>query len=73
MKSKTSVAILCSAIAASVFGGTIYVSPAGGGDGSSAESPSTYYEVMRIRAGATLPDLGCYEYTQVGGLYLYIR
>ena len=58
MKSKTSVAILCSAIAASVFGGTIYVSPAGGGDGSSAESPSTYYEVMKnLESGSTIKFL----------------
>lgn len=48
-------AVFCGAFAAVTFGKTIYVSPDGGGDGSSPDSPTTYQAgIAAARSGDTV-------------------
>lgn len=55
MKTNLCMTLLCGTFAASAFGNTIYVSPTGGGDGSSSESPLTYKAgIAAARSGDTV-------------------
>lgn len=63
MKLKSGIVLLCGIFTAAAFGNTIYVSPAGGGDGSSAESPLMYKEGIKAARGNDVVQLadGVYQ------------